>query len=162
MPCPRSHNEQEEENRDRDEPSYMSQQGSSSFDTPHFVSLVLNSKKALQHGEQFCSKAHELSFETSQVAAELMALDAKARWIAQGILDQMKVRDIPSCQVDPWTFTFGKMKLASSIGSSIEAQRNRLEDQAKVFHSVLPGRSSYSLILVLSNGTMQDPFTPEI
>ncbi|KLO17130.1 hypothetical protein SCHPADRAFT_822029 [Schizopora paradoxa] len=89
----------------------MSQQTSATFDAPHFVSLVLNSKKALQHGEQLCSKAHDLAFETSQAAIELMALDAKARWTSQGILEQLK--------------------LAGGIGSSIEAQRSRLEDQAK-------------------------------
>lgn len=62
-----------------------------STESPHLVSLVLQSKKALQHGEQLCSRAHDLSFKTSEVAAELLALDAKARWIAQGILDQLKV-----------------------------------------------------------------------
>lgn len=137
----------------------MSQQSSSSFDTPHFVSLVLNSKKALQHGEQLCSKAHDLSFETTQVAAELMSLDAKAWWISRGILDQLKVRRIPFGQVGQWLFTFEKWKLASSIGSSIEAQRSRLEDQAKVFRSLSPGPSSYSSNRVPSNGITQDRFT---
>lgn len=74
----------------------MSQQNTPSFDTPHFIQLLVDSKKALQHGEQLCSKAHELTFETSQVAPELMALDAKARWTSGEILEQLKVRIICS------------------------------------------------------------------
>lgn len=63
-------------------------------DTPHLVSLVLHSKKALQHGEQLCSTAHELTRGTSQIAAELLALDAKAKWVTQGIIEQLKVREL--------------------------------------------------------------------
>ena len=59
--------------------------------TPHLVSLVLHSKKAFQHGEQLCTRAHELSHATSSLATDVLALDAKARWIVQGILDQLKV-----------------------------------------------------------------------
>lgn len=59
--------------------------------SPPLVSLVLHSKKALQHGEQLCTRASELSRCSSQEAVELLALDAKVRWIAQGIQDQLKV-----------------------------------------------------------------------
>ena len=59
--------------------------------TPHLVSLVLHSKKALQHGEQLCSQAHELVHATPGLATDVLALDAKTRWVAQGILEQLKV-----------------------------------------------------------------------
>ncbi|KAL5526388.1 ATG17 [Sanghuangporus sanghuang] len=72
---------------------------------------VLHSKKALQHGEQLCSQAHVLTHATSGHATDLLALDAKARWVAQGILEQLK--------------------LAEHVARTIELQRSRLEDQAK-------------------------------
>ncbi|KAI5120103.1 hypothetical protein M0805_002187 [Coniferiporia weirii] len=90
-------------------------------ETPHLVSLVLHSKKALQHGEQLCTHAHELTHETSAVATDLLALDAKVQWVTRGILNQLK--------------------LAGSIAKSMEVQRSRLEDQGKewdktrAFHS---------------------------
>lgn len=62
--------------------------------TPHLVSLVLHSKKALQHGEQLCTRADELTRITARIAASLLALDAKARWVAKGILEQLKVTAI--------------------------------------------------------------------
>ncbi|TDL25651.1 hypothetical protein BD410DRAFT_784690 [Rickenella mellea] len=81
------------------------------LDSPHLVSLVLHSKKALQHGEQLCSRANDLSQSSSQNAVALLALDAKVRWIAQGIQEQLK--------------------LALQVAQSIEAQRRRLHEQAK-------------------------------
>ncbi|KAH8118232.1 autophagy-related protein 17 [Phellopilus nigrolimitatus] len=80
-------------------------------ETPHLVSLVLHSKKALQHGEQLCTRAHELTHATSAVATDVLALDAKARWITQGIQEQLK--------------------LAGTVAKTIEVQRSRLDDQAK-------------------------------
>lgn len=71
----------------------MSQPNSPSpSNTPDIVSLVLHSKKALQHGEQLCSTAHDQTQATTSVGTELLALDAKAQWIARGIYDQLKVR----------------------------------------------------------------------
>ncbi|EJD06985.1 uncharacterized protein FOMMEDRAFT_165630, partial [Fomitiporia mediterranea MF3/22] len=89
--------------------------------TPHLVSLVLHSKKALQHGEQLCSRAHELMHGTSSLATDVLALDAKARWVVQGIMEQLK--------------------LAGSVARSIEVRRNRLDDQAKEWDK---GRSFHS------------------
>lgn len=58
---------------------------------PHLVSLVLQSRKALQQGEQLCSHAHELTITSSHHVVDVLALDAKIRWITQGILDQINV-----------------------------------------------------------------------
>jgi hypothetical protein len=58
---------------------------------PHLVSLVLQSKKALQHGEQLCSKANTLSNTSAQTALDVLALDAKIRWITDAVLEQLKV-----------------------------------------------------------------------
>ena len=60
-------------------------------ETPNLVSLVVHSKKAFQHGQQLCERADVLNRETSNITASLLAFDAKARWIVQGILEQLKV-----------------------------------------------------------------------
>lgn len=64
----------------------------SSQQQSHLVSLVLQSKKALQHGEQLCSKAHEESSASAQASIEILALDAKVRWLSEAIVEQLKVR----------------------------------------------------------------------
>lgn len=59
---------------------------------PHIVALVLQSKKALQQGEQLCSRAHALSNASAQAAVDVLALDAKVKWITGAVLEQLKVR----------------------------------------------------------------------
>lgn len=59
---------------------------------PHLVSLVLQSKKALHHGEQLCSRAQSQHNASAQEAIEVLALDAKVRWVAEAIVEQLKVR----------------------------------------------------------------------
>lgn len=61
---------------------------------PHLVSLVLQSKKALQHGEQLCSRANSLSNASAQCAVDVLALDAKVKWISAAVIDQLKVFSI--------------------------------------------------------------------
>jgi autophagy-related protein 17 len=57
---------------------------------PHLVSLVLQSKKALQHGQQICSHAHACSNSSSRAAVDVLALDAKVRWISEAVVEQLK------------------------------------------------------------------------
>ncbi|KAJ7494648.1 autophagy-related protein 17 [Mycena galericulata] len=78
---------------------------------PHLLSLVLQSKKALQNGEQLCSRANDLSNASAQSAVDVLALDAKVRWITDGVLEQLR--------------------LASSIAKSIEEKRARLGRQVQ-------------------------------
>lgn len=59
---------------------------------PHLVSLALQSKKALQHGEQLCTRASALSSDSAQAAMDVLALDAKVRWMTDTVLEQLKVR----------------------------------------------------------------------
>lgn len=61
-------------------------------DQPHLVSLVLQSKKALQHGEQLCSKANALTNASAQCAVDVLALNAKVKWISHAVIEQLKVR----------------------------------------------------------------------
>jgi len=65
--------------------------GETSVEQPHLVSLVLQSKKALQHGQQLCSKANILTNESAQHAVDVLALDAKIRWISEAVIEQLKV-----------------------------------------------------------------------
>lgn len=58
---------------------------------PHLVSLVLQSKKALQHGEELCTEAHDASHASAQAAIDVLALDAKVRWVIEVVVEQLKV-----------------------------------------------------------------------
>ncbi|TRM65065.1 autophagy-related protein 17 [Schizophyllum amplum] len=79
----------------------------------HLVSLVLQSKKALQHGEQLCSRARDHSTSSSQSAVDVLAIDAKVRWIADGVLEQLEV--------------------AAAVASSIADKRAGIMEQVKAF-----------------------------
>lgn len=57
---------------------------------PHLVSLVLQSKKALQHGQQICSHAHARSNASAKAAVDVLALDAKVRWMSEAVIEQLK------------------------------------------------------------------------
>lgn len=57
---------------------------------PHLVSLVLQSKKALLHGQQICSHAHACSNSSARAAVDVLALDAKVRWISEAVVEQLK------------------------------------------------------------------------
>lgn len=61
---------------------------------PHLVSLVLQSKKALQHGEHLCTRAHVASNASAQVAVDVLALDTKVRWISEAVVEQLKVSSV--------------------------------------------------------------------
>ena len=61
---------------------------------PHLVSLVLQSKKALQHGEQLCSRANVASNASAQCVVDVLALDAKVRWLTDAVLEQLKARRV--------------------------------------------------------------------
>ncbi|KAF8517689.1 autophagy-related protein 17 [Hysterangium stoloniferum] len=78
---------------------------------PHLVSLVLQSKKGLQHGEQLCSRAHDITNDSARNVVEVLALDSKIQWITEGIFDQLKV--------------------AVGVAKSINERRLRLEEEAK-------------------------------
>ncbi|KAF9061421.1 autophagy-related protein 17 [Rhodocollybia butyracea] len=78
---------------------------------PHIVSLVLQSKKALQNGEQLCLKANELSTASAQASIDVLILDSKVRWITDNVLEQLK--------------------LASSVAKSIEEKRAKLNRQVQ-------------------------------
>jgi hypothetical protein len=56
------------------------------------VSLVVQSKKALQDGESLCSRAHALSTSSAQTAFDLLALEAKVKWTTDAVIEQLKAR----------------------------------------------------------------------
>ncbi|KAF8896239.1 autophagy-related protein 17 [Infundibulicybe gibba] len=69
---------------------------------PHLVSLVLQSKKALQHGEQS--------------AVDVLALDAKVKWITDAVTEQLK--------------------LATSVAKCIEEKRVSLRKQVQTWDAL--------------------------
>ncbi|KAJ7274517.1 autophagy-related protein 17 [Mycena haematopus] len=78
---------------------------------PDIASLVLQSKKALKNGEQLCSRANDVSNASAQSTVDVLALDAKVRWLSDGVLEQLR--------------------LAASIAKSIEDKRARLSRQVQ-------------------------------
>ena len=57
---------------------------------PHLISLVLQSRKALQQGEALCSRANETSTSSAKEATDLLALNAKIQWISNAVIEQLK------------------------------------------------------------------------
>ena len=55
------------------------------------MSLVLQSKKAFLHGEQLCKDATGVSAQCGQIAADVLALSAKVRWMTDAVREQLKV-----------------------------------------------------------------------
>ncbi|KAJ7773175.1 autophagy-related protein 17 [Mycena metata] len=104
---------------------------------PDLVSLVLQSKKALQNGEQLCSRANDLSNASAQSAVDVLALDAKVRWITDGVLEQLR--------------------LASSIAKSIEEKRARLGRQVQEWDVVRMKHSNALDGILESLGTQLVP-----
>ncbi|KAL1745595.1 autophagy-related protein 17 [Schizophyllum fasciatum] len=81
----------------------------------HLVSLVLQSKKALQHGEQLCSRARDHSTASATCAVDVLSIEAKVRWIADGVL--------------------GQLKLAAAVASRLADKRKDIINQVKAFDS---------------------------
>ncbi|KAF9525655.1 autophagy protein Apg17-domain-containing protein [Crepidotus variabilis] len=75
---------------------------------PHLVTLVLLSKKALQHGEHLCTLAHTSSNTSFQSAVDVLALDAKVKWLSGEVLEQLK--------------------LVANVAKAIEEKRNALQN----------------------------------
>ncbi|KAI0303808.1 autophagy protein Apg17-domain-containing protein [Multifurca ochricompacta] len=52
---------------------------------PDLKSLVLQSRKALQHGEALCSRANATSTSSAKEASDVLALNAKIQWISHAL-----------------------------------------------------------------------------
>jgi autophagy-related protein 17 len=57
---------------------------------PHLNSLVLQSKKALEQGKEFCFRADATSTSSAKEATDLLALNAKIQWISNAVIEQLK------------------------------------------------------------------------
>ncbi|KAG9088565.1 autophagy protein 17 [Ceratobasidium sp. UAMH 11750] len=75
------------------------------------ATLFLTSKKALLHGNNVCNHASTLTRRSDTVTIDVLTLDAKLRWLAQAVLDQLKA--------------------ASSVAKSIEFEQENLHSVAK-------------------------------
>ncbi|KAF9223883.1 hypothetical protein BS17DRAFT_754004 [Gyrodon lividus] len=104
---------------------------------PHLVSLVLQSKKALQHGEQLCSKANMLTNASAQCAVDVLALDAKVKWISEAVLEQFR--------------------LAASVAKSIEHKRAQLDKQIREWDTSRSQRTTALDTILEALGTQLVP-----
>lgn len=78
---------------------------------PHLISLVLQSRNALQQGEAFCSRANATSTSSAKEATDVLALNAKIQWISNAVIEQLK--------------------LAAMVAKRIEERRTKLEKQTQ-------------------------------
>lgn len=85
--------------------------GSGQGNQPHLVSLVLQSKKSLQLGQQLCARAHTESNASAQAAVDILALDAKVKWLVDAVVEQLKVPFFGYCII----FLAVKLKVVSSL-----------------------------------------------
>ncbi|KAI9461690.1 autophagy protein Apg17-domain-containing protein [Lactarius psammicola] len=77
----------------------------------HLISLVLQSRKALEQGEAFCSRASATSTSSAKEATDVLALNAKIQWISKAVIEQLK--------------------LAATVAKLIEERRAKLEKQTQ-------------------------------
>ncbi|KAG7089557.1 hypothetical protein E1B28_011229 [Marasmius oreades] len=104
---------------------------------PHLVSLVLQSKKALQHGEQLCSQAQSLSNASARVAVDVLTLDAKVRWISDSVLEQLK--------------------LVASVAKIIEEKRTKLKKQVQEWEEIRIKRCDELEVILDDLGSQRVP-----
>jgi autophagy-related protein 17 len=99
---------------------------------PHLVSLVLQSKKGLQHGEQLCSKANALTNASAQCAVDVLALDAKVKWISEAVIRQLKVHQSRISTTYSLSHVVLPPQLAASVAKSLELKRAQLDKRIRV------------------------------
>ncbi|EJD37694.1 hypothetical protein AURDEDRAFT_187960 [Auricularia subglabra TFB-10046 SS5] len=73
--------------------------------------LLEPSERALQDAQALCTDAQDVVHATTRLAVDILALDARVRWVSEGMLEQFK--------------------LAAAVAKTLEAQRQRLLDQVK-------------------------------
>ncbi|CAE6442611.1 unnamed protein product [Rhizoctonia solani] len=73
--------------------------------------LFLASKKALLHGNNVCNHASTLTAATSNLAVDILTLDAKLQWLTRGVIEQLKA--------------------ANSVVKYLEAERDHAHSVAK-------------------------------
>jgi hypothetical protein len=108
---------------------------------PHLISLVHQSRNALQQGEAFCSRASATSTSSAKEATDVLALNARIQWISNAVIEQLKAR--PTC-----IFFVLLTKLCAARGHRGKANRGTPHEarEADTGKSSLtsPNASSYS------------------
>lgn len=99
---------------------------------PHLVSLVLESEKALHQGQQVCARAQERYNASAQEAVDVLALDAKVRWISGAILEQLKVSCSGLSSTGMLMCGLGVTQLAAGVARCIEEKRGVVARRVKV------------------------------
>ncbi|KAG8832638.1 autophagy protein 17 [Serendipita sp. 399] len=77
------------------------------------LSLVLRSRKALDHTKTLCLRAEALAKDSTDLALDLVAVDAKVRWATEMIQDQLK--------------------LVNNVVKALSIQRLKVEQDAKAW-----------------------------
>lgn len=94
------------------------------------MSLVLQSKKALQHGEQLCARAHTESNASAQAAVDILTLDAKVKWLVEAVVEQLKVSFL-AIATSVWVLKV-VFQLAAGVAKRIEEKRAHIQKEVDV------------------------------
>ncbi|KAF8340428.1 autophagy-related protein 17 [Cantharellus anzutake] len=95
------------------------------------------SKKALADGQALCSRAKELSGSNANILVDALGVEAKIKWLNQGVLDQLS--------------------LAASVAKSLSAQRTKLLDEARLWDTQRTQRNQALDAVLESLGTQLVP-----
>jgi autophagy-related protein 17 len=57
---------------------------------PHLISLVHQSKRALEQGKALCFRADTTSTSSAKEVTDLLALNARIQWISNAVIEQLK------------------------------------------------------------------------
>lgn len=114
---------------------------------PHLISLVLQSRNALQQGEAFCSRASSTSTSSAKEATDVLALNAKIQWISNAVIEQLKAR--------PTRISFVLLtKSCTARGYSCKANRGTPHEAREADAGKPSSTSPLSFLHVLRNGTL--------
>jgi autophagy-related protein 17 len=77
---------------------------------PNLISLVRQSRKALQQGEALCSRANATSTSSAREATDVLALNAKIQWISNAVIEQLKARSTSKFDCTPSSHVYSSQR----------------------------------------------------
>lgn len=60
-------------------------------DMADLVTLVVQSKKALQQAEAVCSGTNNVAKQSTSLIVDILATEAKVKWLSDGVAEQLQV-----------------------------------------------------------------------
>jgi hypothetical protein len=118
--------------------SYLMSSPTNRGEQPNLISLVRQSRKALQQGEALCSRANATSTSSAREATDVLALNAKIQWISNAVIEQLKARSTSNFDCTPSSHVHSsQLRWQSSSRSAVQSSRNRLRHVSLNLHTCL-------------------------